>query len=198
MTPPSSLARRAGPAVLPLFALALLSSCGSEPETEDDDPVLTEDAGALTVAAALGSDPDLSAAQDAIEKSQLTTVLDGPASYTLLAPTNAAFAAVNDRAMPLLKPEHRPVLIAILRNHLLPGHLTPEAIDTAIDREGGPVAMTTLGRTLVYFSRSEGKLYVSLGDTRAALVDSATAVNNGVVIPIDTILAPDPRNAADQ
>ena len=58
--------------------------------------------------------------------------------------------------------------------------------------------MTTLGRTLVYFSRSEGKLYVSLGDTRAALVDSATAVNNGVVIPIDTILAPDPRNAADQ
>ena len=43
-------------------------------------------------------------------------MLDGPASYTLLAPTNAAFEAVNDRAMPLLEPEHRPVLIAILRN----------------------------------------------------------------------------------
>ena len=47
------------------------------------------------------------------------------------------------------------------------------------------------------FTKGAGA-HAMLGDTRAALVDSATAVNNGVVIPIDTILAPDPRNAADQ
>ena len=187
---------KSGLAAIALVSLPLVAACS---ETEEHTAQgATRDDGTLTLAAALGAEKDLDIVREAMDESELSGVLDGPASYTLLAPTNAAFEAVNDRAMPLLEPEHRPVLIAILRNHLLPGHLTPEAIDAAIDREGGPVAMTTLGRTLVYFSRSEGKLFVSLGDTRAALVDSATAVNNGVVIPIDTILAPDPRNAADQ
>ena len=191
MTPPSSLARRAGHAVLPLFALALLSSCGSEPQPDDDNPVLTEDAGALTVAAALGSDPDLSAAQDAIEKSQLTTVLDGPASYTILAPDDAAFEALGKEGETLLEDEQRPVLVALLRDHLLPGHLTPESIGEAIDRKGGPVTMATLGETDVIFSREGDGIKAELEDGGSAnFAGTATATNNGVVIPISQVLMP--------
>ena len=81
--------------------------------------------------------------------------------------------------------------MALLRDHLLPGHLTPESIGEAIDRKGGPVTMATLGETDVIFSREGDGIKAELEDGGSAnFAGTATATNNGVVIPISQVLMP--------
>ena len=81
--------------------------------------------------------------------------------------------------------------MALLRDHLLPGHLTPESIGEAIDRKGGPVTMATLGETDVIFSREGDGIKAELEDGgSASFAGTATATNNGVVIPISQVLMP--------
>lgn len=179
-------------AALVLTALPLVAACG---EAEEKTPApITQDDGTLTLAAALGSNKALGTLQSAIEQSELSGVLDGPASYTVLAPDDPAFAALGENGAALMEDEQRPVLIAILRDHLLPGHLTPEAIFAAIDRRGGPVTMTTLGQSKVHFARTGEALTVTMdGGASAEVSGTAIAASNGVLIPIDTVLLP-PRS----
>jgi uncharacterized surface protein with fasciclin (FAS1) repeats len=180
---------RTGFAALALAALPLLGGCG-EAEDKQSAPV-TQDDATLTLAAALGANKALGTFQSAIEQSELSGVLDGRASYTVLAPKDRAFAALGEDGAALLEDEQRPVLIAILRDHMLPGHLTLEAIGAAIDRRGGPVTMTTLGQTEVQFARSGETLTVTMdGGASARVSGTAIAANNGVLIPIDTVLLP--------
>jgi len=171
------------------MALPLLGSCG-EAEDKQAAPV-TQDDGTLTLAAALGANKALGTLQSAIEQSELSGVLDGPASYTVLAPDDRAFAALGKDGAALMEDEQRPILIAILRDHMLPGHLTLEAIDAAIDRRGGPVTMTTLGQSKVHFARTGDTLSVTMdGGASADISGTAIAASNGVLIPIDTVLLP--------
>ena len=179
------------PMALVLAAPLTLTACKDEPTPDTTESVATRDDGTLTLAAALGADEDLGKTQEAIEQSQLVGVLDGPASYTLLAPTNEAFAEYGVEADALFDDASRPVLAAIVRNHVLPGHLTPEGIGAAIDRKRGPVSMTTLGNATVTFSRDGGNIRVAVeGGQPASFAQGAAAVNNGVLIPIDRLLLP--------
>ena len=178
-----------GLAALTLAIVPLAAGCTA---VEDENPVTaTKDDGTLTIAAALGADDTLGTLRSAIETSELSGVLEGPASYTLLAPNDTAFEAVGENAGALLEEEQRPMLVAILRDHLLPGHLTPEAIGEAIDKKGGPVTMATLGNAEVTFARSGDTITATMGDANpAGISGTAIAANNGVVIPIDTVLLP--------
>jgi hypothetical protein len=83
---------RTGFAALALAALPLLGGCG-EAEDKQSAPV-TQDDATLTLAAALGANKALGILQSAIEQSELSGVLDGRASYTVLAPKDRAFAAL--------------------------------------------------------------------------------------------------------
>ncbi len=181
---------KTGLAALALASLPLVSAC-SDAGSDDKSAIATKDDGTTTLASALGNNDDLDVLRDAMEESELSGVLDGPASYTLLAPSDEAFEAMGDSGKALLDDEQRPVLVALIRDHLLPGHLTPEAIGEAIDKKGGPVIMTTLGHTDVTFSKSGNTVNVALADGgKANFSGAATATNNGVVIPIDAVLLP--------
>ena len=172
-----------------LASLSLVAACDEQDKAPAE--TATRDDGTLTLAAGLGADEQLDTLRGAIEQSELSGVLEGAASYTMLAPRDAAFEALGEEGAYLLREEQRPLLVAILRDHLLPGHLTPEAIGEAIDQAGGPVTMTTLGHTTVTFERDGDRLSVAAGDTsRATIVGAAIAANNGVVIPIDAVLLP--------
>ncbi len=173
--------------------LALLALGGGCSEAEESPPPLAiEDDGTRTLAAVLGEEEELSTLQTAFGDAELSGVLDGPASYTLLAPRNSAFAALGDTGDRLLQDEQRPLLVGILRDHLLPGHLTPKAIAQAIAARGGPVTMTTLGGGTVRFSRRGDRIVAasSEGGPEAALVGTAVAANNGVLLPVDAVLLP--------
>jgi uncharacterized surface protein with fasciclin (FAS1) repeats len=180
---------KTGLAAIALASLPLASACT---KVEDENPeTATKDDGTLTLAAALGANEELETLRGAIEQSELSGVLEGPASYTLLAPSNAAFDALGEEGATLLEDQQRPMLVAVLRDHLLPGHLTPEAIGEAIDRKGGPVTMATLGQAEVTFSKSGETVNVVMDDgSDAAFAGTAIAANNGVVIPINKVLLP--------
>lgn len=181
-------------AAIALTPLALTAACGSNEAATSSTG--TADEGSQTLASALGSNADLSQMREALDEAELASVFDGPASYTVLAPDNAAFSSLGDEGTSLMQEKQRPLLVAILRDHMLPGHLTPEAIGKAIDEAGGPVTMTSLGEDPVVFSRAGDALVMTAPDgSTANIAGAAVATSNGVIIPIDKVLMPKKQGA---
>ena len=174
-----------------ILGLAALPACSESAGDDASGAAATEDEGTRTLAASLGDLPDMASLNGAISAAELGSVFDGPGSYTLLAPNDAAFEALGPTATSLMAEDQRPVLVGLLRAHILPGHLTPEAIGEAIDGQGGEVSMTTLGGGAVTFAREGDTIIVSNGNgSTAKLTGNAAAASNGVIIPLDTVLVP--------
>ncbi|TMM48778.1 fasciclin domain-containing protein [Qipengyuania marisflavi] len=181
--------KTAAAAVALAATLPLISGCS---KVVDQNPsTATKEDGTVTLATALGSQDDMQTLQSALTASELSSLFDGPASYTLLAPNDGAFSALGEQGSALMEDEQRPLLVAILRDHILPGHVTPETIATAVDQKGGPVTMTTLGDGTITFSKVGDRLTVSnSGGASAGVVGTSIAANNGVVLPLDAVLMP--------
>ena len=183
----------AKPLVLALSAasLAILPACSVAEDDPDADPSVTGETDSGTVASVLSDMPDMANFNSAIASAQLGSIFDGPGSYTVLAPNDEAFQAFGEEGSTLMSEDQRPLLVGVLRNHILPGHLTPEDIEAAIDAQGGEVSMKTLGSGTVTFTRDGGQVTVTndAGST-ARLASASTAANNGVIIPLDTVLTP--------
>ena len=174
-----------------IAGLALLPACSNDAETVEEDATTQEEA-TRTLAASLGDLPDMASLNGAISEAELGSIFDGPGSYTLFAPNDAAFNALGEEGKTLMSEEQRPVLIGLLREHILPGHLTPENIAQALEDKGGDVTMTTLGGGEVTFSKDGDTISVSNGmGSTAVLATNATAATNGVIIPVDTVLVPE-------
>lgn len=174
-----------------IAGLALLPACSDSDNASSGDPTQTLDESTRTVAAVLGVMSDMSSLNGAISASELGSIFDGPGSYTVLAPDDAAFEALGERGTALMEEDQRPVLVGLLREHILPGLLTPENIAQAIADKGGEVSVTTFGGSAVTFTKEGDQLIVTNEDgTRAVFAGSATAASNGAVIPIDAVLVP--------
>lgn len=180
---------KSGLAAIALASLPLVAACS---KVEDDNPQTeTKDDGTITLAAALAAEDNMGKLRSALTQSELAGLLDGPASYTVLAPTDSAFEALGEEGKTIFDQEQQPMLIALLRDHLVPGHLTPETIAKAIADRGGPVTMTTLGEGEVTFTQGDQVINVTMpGGAKATITGTSIAANNGVVIPIDTVLLP--------
>lgn len=184
---------KTGLSALALSALPIVGACS---ETKEETAgVTTKDESTETLASALSQNGDTSKLSGALTKSELSGLLDGPGSYTVLAPTDQAFAALGKDGEALFAEDQKPLLIALVRDHMLPGHLTPETIAKAIVDKGGPVTMTTLGEGEVTFTQDGDKINVTMpGGAKATITGTSTAANNGVVIPLDAVLLP-PKQA---
>ena len=184
--------RFAAPVALALAttSLAACSDGAGAPETTDESNVDG------TLADAVGDVDDLSTVASALDDTGLDSVFDGPGAYTLFAPNDAAFAALGEEGSGLTSEEQRPILVALLRNHVVPGHLTPEAIKQAIKDRGGDVDMRTLGDgTLTFADGAEGLVVSGGNGEQVQLAGTATATSNGVLIPIGGLLEslPEPQ-----
>ena len=172
-----------------LAFLAPLAAC-SQAETATD--AQAEANG--TLATAIGGATNLSTVSGALSEAGLGEVFDGPGSYTLLAPEDAAFAPAGEA---LSGEENRAALVAVLRGHILPGHLTPEAILKAIEDNGGPVTMTTLDNSEVTFAAEGQTITVAGADGSKATIDgNALVASNGVVLPLDGLIKKAPQAPA--
>ncbi len=173
-------------AALALLSLIPLGACS----VADEERASGQDENIdRTLASAIAQAPDLSTVSSSLSEAGLAGVFDGPGSYTVLAPEDDAFAKLGEDADALTADENRALLVAVLRDHILPGHVTPQAIREAIEQNGGPVSMRTLGDGSVEFSLDGESIAVS-GDEgmRGRLASKAVAASNGVVIPIDALL----------
>jgi uncharacterized surface protein with fasciclin (FAS1) repeats len=163
----------------------LLAACSGEPGEADGQAAA--EPGSETLAALVAQADDLSAVSATLEDAGLAQVFDGVAAYTLLAPRDVAFEKLGAAGETLRSPEQRPAMVAVLRDHIVPGYLTPQDIARAIELdEDGKVAMKTMaGRTLT-FASADGAITATGEDGGSVrFAGDALLASNGVAIPVD-------------
>lgn len=177
----------------PAAILAVLIAVAGCSIGNRNDALATATAANGTLSATIAGAPDLRTLAAALADTQLAPVLDGPGDYTLLAPTDAAFAALGSEGRELAGVAQRPRMIAVLRAHILPGQVTPQAIEQAIARRQGAVEMRTMAGDTVRFARGKQGIEVTNGTVTARLAAGAQTASNGAVLPIDRLLLPAPQ-----
>lgn len=174
--------------VLAALCLSALSACGSE--TKTDTATVAANSDHATLVDAIADTADLATVSAALKATGIASALEGKGTYTLLAPTDAAFATLGDKGKLLAQPDQQAASAAILRNHLLPGALNAKDIGAAIDAAGGKVTMRTMGSGSVTFSRDGDAIVVKGPDgAEAKLTDTAIAAGNGVALPVDGLIS---------
>ncbi len=163
--------------------LMTLSACNSDADVAGEGEA---DVGTETLAALLEDADDLSVVSEILGNAGLQGVFDGNAPYTILAPTDAAFSALD---IPLDGEEARAARVAIVREHIVPGFLSRADIEAAIGRSGGSVEMQTMGSNTLTFSSDGDQLVVASSDgTQGMVTGDVMSGANGSIIPIDTVL----------
>lgn len=192
MTGPAKTTPRFAMVALAPFALAI-AACSQNEEAGDAIGMETQESPARTLATTIAGTDEISIASRALTETGLSTVFDGPSSYTFLAPTDTAFEAVRETTASIEDSARAPLLAAALRDHTIAGALTPEAIREAISANGGSIEMRTLGNSSIG-ARLDGENIIFSGEdgTTAKMAQGAVVGSNGVLIPIDTLLAPTP------
>jgi uncharacterized surface protein with fasciclin (FAS1) repeats len=179
------------PVAAGLALVAALGACSGKDDSKATPAAVeaTGDASHRTLAATIGAAPGLTTLSGALSEAGLGDVFDGPGSYTVLAPGDDAFGKLGENGKALSDPSNRAEMVALLRGHILPGHLTPEAIKQAIADKKGPVTMRTLADSMVTFSADGDTISVAGADGTKAKVDgTALVASNGVVLPLDGLV----------
>jgi len=117
----------------------------------------------------------------AVKAADLVETLKGEGPFTILAPTNEAFAALPEGTVEtLLKPESKAQLQAILTYHVIPAKAMAKDVVTMSEAptvQGSPIQIKV----------RDGK--VILNDS-AEVIITDVAASNGVIHAIDTVLLP--------
>lgn len=142
-----------------------------------DSVLLPEGRDLVEVASQAGSFGTLLAA---VEAAGLAPTLLGEGPFTVLAPTDEAFAALPHGTVErLLDPHNQSELVRVLANHVIPARVyANEAVRLT--------SATTLAETTQRFTIEEGQLRV--GGARVLANDIEAA--NGVIHVIDQVLVP--------
>lgn len=115
----------------------------------------------------------------AVKAAGLVETLEGKGPFTVFAPTDAAFSAIQKDVDSLLKPENKAKLTKTLTYHVVSGkHLAAELKDGQ--------ELTTVEGGKIRVSLKDGKVMV--GDAHVSSAD--VAASNGVVHLIDKVLMP--------
>jgi len=108
-----------------------------------------------------------------------TTLSDSNASYTVFAPTNSAFAAIQSTVNTLLQPSNKSDLQDVLKYHVVNSKVLSSSL------KDGQIITTLLGDTL--------KVRIIGGDVfvnNSKVVTADVLASNGVVHVIDSVLVP--------
>jgi uncharacterized surface protein with fasciclin (FAS1) repeats len=172
------------PALLAAIACAILLAGCSREDAGSDESI--EPSNETLAAAVTGAD-GLSAVAATLGDTGLAEVFDGAAAYTLLAPRDAVFDGLGEAGDALRSEEQRPAMVALLRDHIVPGYLTPQDIAKAIELDDdGRVAMKTMAGHVVTFSSDGGTITATGADGASArFAGDALLARNGVAIPVD-------------
>ncbi len=142
--------------------------------------MLNEEAQSNTIVDAAVATDALSTLVAAVTAADLVETLSSEGPFTVFAPTNDAFAAVDqDTLASLLMPENKQALTDILTYHVVAGEVA------ASDLYDGQVITTVLGQELMVSVDENG---VRINDSTVAIADVMT--DNGIVHVIDAVLLP--------
>lgn len=128
----------------------------------------------------------------AVKAAGLVETLEGKGPFTVLAPTDAAFAKLPKGTVEsLVKPENKTMLTSILTYHVLPGRYSAKEIWAGVKAGNGKSMMKTVqGEELTFWTKGKD-LYVKDAKGNSAKVTIADVnQSNGVIHVIDTVLMP--------
>lgn len=149
-----------------------MSDCSSEENVSESTKDIVD------TAAAAGT---FSTLVKAVEAANLVDVLKGDGTFTVFAPTNEAFNALEDGVLEdLLKPENQEKLQAILTYHVVPGKLAAEDVKKI------KLAGTVQGKALTITTDGE-----ELKVDNAKIIQTDIECKNGVIHIIDAVVLPE-------
>lgn len=171
-----------------LAAALALSACNPAGDT-DKAGAEAPAASSRNLADSIAANGDLDSLEALVGAAGLETVLEGVGPYTVFAPADAALQTAGLTG--LAGEETRAQGVALLRAHIVPGALTRRDILAAIDaNSAGKVEMRTMADGLLSFSKDGDTVVVTApGGGTARLSGSETVASNGVLQPIDGVLA---------
>ncbi len=128
----------------------------------------------------------------AVKAAGLVDTLMSPGPFTVLAPTNEAFAALPAGTVDtLLKPENKATLVKILTCHVISGKVMAGAIKQMAKDDGGVHDVKTVGGCILKLSSKNGMVDITDekgGMARVTIAD--VRQSNGVIHVIDHVLLP--------
>lgn len=128
----------------------------------------------------------------AVKAAGLVETLQGKGTFTVFAPTNAAFEKLPEGTVEtLLKPENKQKLTAVLTYHVVPGKWTAKEVMAAVDKGNGKAIVKTVQGEELTLMTKDGKVMVKDQQGNVATVTIANVMqSNGVIHVIDTVLMP--------
>jgi uncharacterized surface protein with fasciclin (FAS1) repeats len=122
----------------------------------------------------------------AVKAAGLVDTLKGDGPFTVLAPTDEAFAKLPAGTLDtLLKPENKEKLVAILTYHVIPG----KAMKADVAKLDGKEVKTAQGSPVKVTVGDDGVMI-----NKAKVVATDIDCSNGVIHAIDTVILPPSRD----
>ncbi len=128
----------------------------------------------------------------AVKAAGLVDTLKGAGPFTVLAPTNEAFAALPAGTVEtLLKPENKDMLVKILTCHVIAAKALSTDITSMAMADGGTHVVDTVGGCKLSLKAEGGKVTITDENGTVANVTIADVIqSNGVIHVIDAVLLP--------
>jgi uncharacterized surface protein with fasciclin (FAS1) repeats len=128
----------------------------------------------------------------AVKAAGLVDTLKGKGPFTVLAPTNEAFARLPAGTVEtLLKPENKAMLVKVLTYHVVPGRLDARALGKKIKEGNGSATLTTASGGTLTASMQGEKIVIRDAKSDVAIITIEDVYqSNGVIQVIDTVLLP--------
>ena len=128
----------------------------------------------------------------AVKAAGLVPTLESAGPFTVLAPTNEAFAKLPPGTVKtLLEPANKGQLTAVLTYHVIPGKLTASELSLMIDSMGGHFTVNSVQGEPLTFSKMNGGIAVTDAKGGTAMVTIPDVLqSNGVIHVINAVLIP--------
>ena len=128
----------------------------------------------------------------AVKTAQLVNTLKGEGPFTVFAPTNSAFAKIDQATIEtLLSPAGRDQLTKILTYHVIAGEFKAKDVVAAIKASGGSFTIKTVSGDELVASLSGDTVVLKDENKRiAAVTQTDIEAANGVIHVIDTVVLP--------
>ncbi len=128
----------------------------------------------------------------AVKAADLVDTLSGPGPFTVLAPTNEAFAKLPAGTVDtLVKPENKATLTSILTYHVIAGNYSAHDIRKLIkDGKGSAQLKTVQGETLTFTKKKKKIIVTDAKGGKSTITIADVNQSNGVIHVVDTVLMP--------
>ncbi len=177
------------PLIIAAAAITLSACSGVNDDAAPDDSPIAQATSTSNLFEIAQGDGDLTQLSQALVEAGLDEVLSGEGPFTILAPTDAAFAVLAEQSGG--GASDNPNLRAMLEGHVIEGRLDYAELSTAIEGagdDGHPIA--TIGGGTLSVTTQDGIIVITDGSGTSANISAVDVeATNGIIHVIDSVLA---------